>query len=553
MSATHLEDLNTIVARSGETPADDGSQFRWRALESLGVFRLFISVLLMALFLSSDSPRFFGENQPQLFLLVLIAWFASGVLGAIASARRTLPLAPQTELQLVIDTVAIGALSVASGGVASGIPGLLIIIIGAGSIILRGIRPVFYAALATLVVLGSQAYLWFQTQTSSVDFPAAGLLCSVIFGVALAIRPLSRRLEQSEALARKRGIDLANLAELNRYIVQHLRESIIVVDDQDMVRIINDAAAHYLGVDRSRVPGPLADIAPDVARIVDTWREGAEDEVRNMSLLPAEAGARLQVHLAPFGDKRSADAPLLIFLEDVSALAERVQQSKLASLGRLSASIAHEIRNPVHAMSHASQLLGERAGDDADATRLVGIIERNGRRVSEIVDSVLQLSRRDSSRQQKLVLGRWLTEFVAEYLETRELPEDAIRLVGEEAITEIRMDPGHLRQIMWNLCDNAIDYASPPDAGPVTVSWGRAESSRRPYLEIVDQGPGIDPAFADKIFEPFFTAEPGGTGLGLYICRELCELNRATLSYRPNEETGSAFTIVFDDPNRWAP
>lgn len=230
----------------------------------------------------------------------------------------------------------------------------------------------------------------------------------------------------------------------------------------------------------------------------------------------------------------------------------RVQQSKLASLGRLSASIAHEIRNPVGAMSHAAQLLGESKALTQDDIRLTEIIQTHSSRVSHIIDNVLQLSRRDRSRPELLALKNWLDEFAAEFIDTLQLQEGEFSVGAIPQELEVRMDRSHLRQVLWNLCDNAIKYASETGGIMVEVQAGRLQEGKgRPYIEVLDCGLGIDKLTADKIFEPFFTARSGGTGLGLYISRELCELNRATLVYLDRPGGGSIFRIVFADPDRW--
>ena len=229
----------------------------------------------------------------------------------------------------------------------------------------------------------------------------------------------------------------------------------------------------------------------------------------------------------------------------------RVQQSKLASLGRLSASIAHEIRNPVGAMSHAAQLLGESAALSEDDIRLTEIIQTHSSRVSHIIDNVLQLSRRESSRPERLPLKSWLDEFADEFVRTLELQEGEFSIAEIAPDIEARIDKGHLHQVLWNLCDNAVKYASETGGILVEIQAGRMRGVGRPYIEVLDCGLGIDPAMADKIFEPFFTARSGGTGLGLYISRELCELNRATLVYLDRPGGGSIFRIVFADPDRW--
>ena len=243
---------------------------------------------------------------------------------------------------------------------------------------------------------------------------------------------------------------------------------------------------------------------------------------------------------------------MLIFLEDTSLLAERVQQTKLASLGRLSASIAHEIRNPVGAMSHASQLLVESSDIGPEEERLTDIIRVNGTRVSQIVENVLALSRRDKTQPERLQLKPWIEEFAEEFVQTLELYEGTVTVLDKAPETEVRMDLTHLHQIVWNLCDNAVKYASATAGGiSVELDCGRLEGTGRPYLEIADRGPGIDAEKIEQIFEPFYTGEDGGTGLGLFISRELCECNGATLRYQQRDGGGSVFRVVFADPTRW--
>lgn len=537
-------DFETEAARSE-------SDIRWRALGALAVFRLLIALLLAAVFLSSESPRFFGDIFPQAFLITVLAWFVTAVVAAIASATRALPVDTQMEMLILLDIAAIVTLSLASGGATSGVAGLLIVFMAAAAFVLSGLSALFFAALATLGVLGAQAYLNVTGAAGLLQYPAAGLLSAVMFVAVLAVRPLARRLAESEALARQQSADIANLAELNRYVVQHLREAIIVVDGEDAIRLLNDAAASHLGVGRAVAAGPLQIQSPELAGLVKRWRRaGAIPALGTQTTMPGEDGSRLQVHIAQFGDAERSSAPLLIFLEDISVLAERIQQGKLASLGRLSASIAHEIRNPLGAVSHAAQLLGEQE-TAPHLTKLTQIIERNTGRISSIIEDIMQMSRRDTGRPQRLKLGEWLANFVPDYCATTDISTDSLVMVGEEAIMEVIFDPDHLRQVLTNLIDNARLHAGANTGAPIRLDWARVSGSRRPYLDVIDQGPGITPELHEQIFEPFYTSHEQGTGLGLFLCQELCELNRATLSYRAGEPSGSVLRIVFADPRRW--
>lgn len=529
--------------------AADESDLTWRTLSTLNFFRLVVALALLVLFFASGDPRFFGDAYPALFAATGAGYLVFSIVAALAIRLRLMPSAPLIVTQVTVDIVAIVLLMHASGGISSGLGGLLVVYVGASALLLPLQVPGFFPALATLAVLGEQVFA--QAVGSPGNYSAAGVLGAIIFAIALAARPLARRLQASEALARQRGIDLANLSELNEYIVQHLRESIVVVDERDQVRLINGSAEALLGLEGASGLA-LAAAAPELDRYLKDWRrDPALSAHTELTLASASHSVRVTAHLAPLGRDSERSGPVLVFLEDTSLINARVQQSKLASLGRLSASIAHEIRNPVGAMSHAGQLLAESDALTEADLRLTEIIRSHAERVSLIIDNVLQLSRRESVQAEELELEPWLRDFAAEYERTLELQENEVSVRDCEAGLSVQMDPGHLRQVLWNLCDNAVKYASETGGIMVELRSGRIERSGQPYIEVLDRGHGVDPSIADKIFEPFFTDRQGGTGLGLYISRELCELNQATLLYQPREGGGSIFRIVFAERGRW--
>jgi two-component system, NtrC family, sensor histidine kinase PilS len=313
--------------------------------------------------------------------------------------------------------------------------------------------------------------------------------------------------------------------------------------------LINESAALILG-DEHAVPDALVgEVSPPLLYSLSTWRHGDRGAPAPASFVAADGARMIQPHFAPLGGQ--APGPTLIFLEDTSLMAERVQQGKLAALGRLSASIAHEIRNPVGAMSHAGQLLAESAAIGAEERRLTDIIRNNSERVSDIINNVLQLSRREASKPTRLMVDEWIEEFLGEFCETMQVSPDQIALVEQSGGLEVRFDPSHLHQVVWNLCENAVKYGEVRGGIHAQITLGRLSPSSRPFLDVADRGQGIEPASADRIFEPFFTGRKGGTGLGLFIARELCQLNRATLLYQPRSGGGSVFRIVFSDPQRW--
>ncbi len=534
-----------------QRPAEE-PDLTWRVLSTLNVSRLLVAVLLLGIFFAGGDPRLFGDQHPELFSATAAGYFVFSVVSGLAIRQRWVSAAVQALAHITADIVAIVILMHASGGITSGLGGLLVVFLGAGSLVLPLQAPVIFAALAALAVLGEQFFSQLGGVSDVGNYPAAGILGAIIFAVSAAVRPLAQRIQISEALARQRGVDLANLSELNEYIVQHLRESIVVVDADNNIRLINGSAAQLLGAPESCNGLPLIEASEDLTDYVARWRgDQTLKSHTEFTMIAADDSARVTAHIAPLGKGDGRSGPVLIFLEDSSIMNARVQQSKLASLGRLSASIAHEIRNPVGAMSHAGQLLAESKRLTDEDTRLTQIIQTHAERVSHIIENVLQLSRRESSRPERFQIGPWLEDFAQEFTRTLQLHEGELAVAGIEGGLEVRMDPSHLRQVLWNLCDNAVKYASETGGILVELHAARMQRTGRPYVEVLDQGHGVDPSIVDKIFEPFYTDRSGGTGLGLYISRELCELNRATLVYQGREQGGSIFRIVFADPDRW--
>jgi two-component system sensor histidine kinase PilS (NtrC family) len=540
-----------LVAAASPLSPTAPTDLAWRVIGLVNLYRLLIPPCLYALsvYFGNDTP--IGDTYPQLFLWICVVYFTAGI-ALVLGGRRLMPnLRATTFVHAMVDAVAISLLLLSSGGISSGLGILFVVPVGAMALLADSRDSFLLAALATLALLAQQAAAHVLGNAVVYDYVAAGIYGGIVFLVALLAWPLATRLRDTEATVRRQEVDLANLAQLSQYIVQNLRESIVVVDHENRIRLINESAALMLG-DRSAYPGALlGEASPQLLYLLETWRQRtANPATTSQTFVAADGGHVIQPHFAPLGG--TEPSPVIVFLEDTELLAAKIQQSKLAGLGRLSASIAHEIRNPVGAMSHAAQLLGESASLSAEDKRLTEIVRTNGDRVRQIIENVMSMSRRESSRPERLVLGNWLNGFRDEFCATMQITPDRLAVSSLLGDVEVQVDPSQLRQIVWNLCENAVKYGSHGDgADLIELRVGRMASTARPFLEVADRGPGIAAQHREKIFEPFFTGNEKGTGLGLFLARELAQTNGATLLYEPRTSGGSLFRIVFRDPERW--
>ena len=540
------------MAQNTRRPADTAGSddLAWRVIGLLNIFRLLVPMVLILLLFFNAPNRSVGTEHPGLFLGMSVAYFAFGLI-SIHPIQKRWPGAEWMALfPLAVDSLAITLLIHASGGIGSGLATLLFLPVGATAAIVRPRLALLATAIITLGLLFETVVSALSGVTSGTDFLVTGLTGASLFAITLLAIPLAHRLRESEALVQQRDIDLANLNELNQFIVQHLRESILVVDEADRIRLVNDTAARLLAGGAVPSGSLLGEVSPRLLYLLEAWRRQDHDRRDSTGeVVSADGGTMIRPHFVSLSERGAG--PVLVFLEDTSVIAERGRQSRLAALGRLSASIAHEIRNPVGAMSHAGQLLRDAPTLGPDDRHLTDIIEKNAVRVSQIVENVLQLSRKDTTRQERIDLTAWLETFINEFRETLQIGTGRIGLEAGEPGLEVHFDPSHLHQVLWNLCENALKHGATDGEAPISLRLGRIAATGRPFLEVADRGNGIDPALAERIFEPFFTGSTGGTGLGLFIARELCQTNGALLAYEARPGGGSTFRVVFADPRRW--
>ena len=517
----------------------------WRPLRLFNVYRLLISGAFLSYALAGFGIKSIGAYSPALFSLVAITYLAFSIFNMFSIRWRRPEFTTQVYLQVIVDIIAITLFMHASGGVQSGFGMLVIVAVAGGSILLAGKAALSFAAIATLMILAEHIYLQLIDPTISTAYTQAGLLGASFFATALLAHALAKRVRESETLAAKRGVDLANMEQLTQYIIQQMQTGVAVIDNDTRLWQINESARQLLNIPEPKNNPPLTEVCPELAYQHRLW---LKDDTTSPQRFHTETSA---TEALPHFAKLGRDLGTLIFIEDTAAMSQQAQQLKLASLGRLAGSIAHEIRNPLGAISHAGQLLAESNNLDKHDIRLTEIIHTNTQRMNSIIENVLQLGRRDQAHAETIPLKPWLMDFIDEFCRGQNISRNAIKLETDPEDLACEFDPNQLHQILWNLCHNGIRHSQIHSGhNRLLLHANNRDDNPTPFLDIIDFGSGVPEDAAEHLFEPFFTTDSKGTGLGLYIAKELAECNHAHLTYLPAETGGSCFRITFADPRR---
>ncbi len=519
----------------------------WNLLHLFNIYRLSIVIVFFSSWLIGLAPNYLGIHDQYLFLSICLLYLLFGLISIATIQYQLLLFRVQVLEQVVVDILAITLLMHASGGASSGIGMLLVITIAGGSLLTEGRTAFFFAAIASLCILIqvtlSDIYEWFP----NTNYTQAGILGMSFFATAYLAFTLAHRIRVTEALARQRGVHLRYFSELNEQIVQHIQSGILVIDAVGRIRLFNDAAKRLLSLNNNALYPNLLEqklniVAPALAELVSQWRRGE----KRSTLLFRPANGEVDVIPTFKRLNRNGVINILILLEDAMLIAQQAQLVKLAALGRLTVSIAHEIRNPLNSINYSGQLLAELDYLTADDKHLTEIIVRNCQRVNDIIESVLQLGRSQrhlSGELTQFKLHDWLQDFVTDLMLQYSLQPQQIEIYTQYPQITVRFDPVQLYQVLGNLSENGLRYSQVDPLLKFVISV--QPESNSVYLDIYDHGLGMQPEIAEHIFEPFFTTESMGTGLGLYIAKEICEANDATLQLVQNLDTGCCFRIHF--------
>lgn len=517
------------------------------------IYRIVLPLVLLVTYISGPGITQLGALAPTLFVQVTAAYAIFGV--AITfftpASLRLLENPNILASTIVIDILAMTLIIYTSGGTTSGLGLLLIVTIASGSILIRGRISTFLAAIAALALIYSELYLSLLLDAPPNRFIETGILGTILFATSLYVQTVTDRIYKAALLADQQAGAIIDLEKLNNEIIQRMRTGVVVVNPEREIVSMNSAARMTLTPLLKSIPAESSNrqILPEaLSEQLNLWKINPKRQPQPITIPITNKQVQLNFALL----KPEKDSDILVFLEDNRQIVQRVRQMKLASLGRLTASIAHEVRNPLGAISHASQLLRESDSVSSADKRMIEIILDHCNRVNMIIEDVLDASRHDDTSAQRIALADWVKTFIENYRATHELC-DEIELQVKAANLEINVISGQLEQVLNNLFDNGLRY-SKKQTGKATlqVELGidKRDGDDQPYLYVIDDGPGIDEEAEGRLFEPFHTTEPTGTGLGLYISKELCEANQSQLVYRKTKTGKSCFSIYFSHAER---
>lgn len=510
----------------------------WRSISLFNLYRLALASLSLFLAGMFAGVLSLESNSLPLFFRTSVVYVALVLVSQLAIKLRQPRFGLQLAFQVGTDIICLTILSHASGGIQSGLGILLLISLAAAGLISRGKITLFFAAVASIAVLLQHSYAVLTQDAAAAQYLQAGLLSVAYFAIAWLAHTLAKYAIAGERLAALRGVDLVNMAEASRLVIQDMPDGVLVVDEHGVIRQRNPSAERLLGYAfPSSGSVTLEECSPLLAEQFAQWRQSLPRKPEALRLTGIYH--RALVRFLPV--QREGFWGAVVFLEDMQHAREQARQFKLAALGRLTANIAHEVRNPLASISYATELLQEGSHDPAQA-RLLQIILDNASRLNRIVQDVMRLNQRDRLQTEALPVCEMLPVFIEELCQA-ERAERNIFHVETMSACVINFDRGHLDQVLWNLCSNALRYCS-KQAGSVQLLIRRS-AENRVVLEIADDGPGVPPDAAQQLFEPFFTTAASGTGLGLYIARELCEANGAELEYVPQTVGGARFRVTF--------
>ncbi|MFZ1853183.1 MAG: ATP-binding protein [Nitrosomonas sp.] len=510
----------------------------WRLLYYFNIYRLIIGCVLIVISWKFDQTNF-GSYRYILFIYTAAGYTLFSFLCIVLTQLRFSKPDRQLTFQLLGDILFYSTMLYASGGLQSGLGVLILISLAIAGLIDQGRMALFFASIATISLLFQETYASFTNDSHSAQYSQAGLLSMAYFVVAWLAQQLTKNSLRSEKLANERGIDLANMSQVNQLIIQELPEGVLVIDEKGNIRQYNALAQSMLNINspNSASVTKLTHLPIELVALLTDWQKKDVAEHTETIRIPC-SDTLVYVRWIPIISEARNGA--VIFLEDMGRMEARLQQLKLAALGRLTSNIAHEIRNPLSAINHAAELILETNNATNTDNRLMHIICENSRRLNKIVQDALQITQKQTTSPGKINLAEFIEIFLEQFCLGEKIHRNIFTLSGTGQC-KISFDYDHLNQILWNLCSNAFRHST-QQPNSVQIKFSRDIQRNNIILDIIDNGLGLDKQKSKQIFEPFYTTAPKGTGLGLFIARELCEANQAFIEFVENP-AGAHFRV----------
>ncbi len=510
-----------------------------KVVNYLNVYRLVIALLLCVAHFSGLVESALGTGFRGLASATLVGYLTFAAFMLFSARRTDTNPFRLASWSLAADIVFLSLLVFAYSGVGGGV-GILLIFTSAMAAVLLPLRlALLLASMASLSMIGTA--LWNSVYYTAT---AENLLQSGLFGItamiaAVMANQLAYWARDYRLIAEKRKETLTELEQVNELVIRRMRTGVLAVDDSNMIRVMNESAWFLLGSPSVRERS-LRSLSPRLEHALAEWKKDTTADPRPVVLEPSQAQILPSFVALPSEIGLNA----LLFLNDNNVVARRAVELSVSDLAKLSGSIAHEIRNPLAALNHASQLLEESPQIRLSEMRLIHIIQNHAKRMNGIVENILQLSRREQSHPELVPLHTFLPEFANEFQTSQVNRSLDFQAFVEPEETYVLYDKSQLSQCLWKLLDNAVDHASREKAIPrVRLALNRDEESGFCIITVADNGPGISQNQLSKIFEPFYTTRKEGSGLGLYIARQLCEANQAELTVDSVAGEGAFFHI----------
>ena len=545
-----LGDLDNLPSSWGVEPRQNAFGRLWRAFMTARITIASVLVILQAFIYALGNV-----NNGWSIAVCVVYLFATMVVRLIARPRPPGgTFDAQWVLTVGVDVVTFTALNfLQSSGInytpLFALPVLLASVLGPISLALGT------AASVTLLLLTDA---WWASlhlpKDSAARFLQSGLSGSGFFAVALLANQLALRLAREEQLVKSSQQVARMQTQVNELVIEALTDGVLVIDASGIVRSANPAARRLLATgDTSRRPPfvlatraawqPLAEITRQT--FVDQLPQQADVRLNNTGHNARHLHVRTRLATT---QGHTDEALCVVFLEDLREMEARVRVEKMAAMGRMSAAVAHEIRNPLAAISQANALLEEDLQDPTHR-QLTAMVRQNAQRLAKIVDDILNISRVQVPNPEEhgtvLMLDQVASRIASDWTQQTS-SKNRTHMALAASLACVVFDPEHLRRLMINLLDNALRYASQASHAIEIATQMPFEGQAR--LLVWSDGPPLEETVQTHLFEPFFTSESRSSGLGLYICRELCERYSALIGYQRtnrNLKEGNEFFVIF--------